>query len=184
MSHFNKVSGLEPNEKFNTLVGAFKEKKRKFAGLGWIRAIKRLKVASGFYPQAEAILIALAVEQKVLWINVASEDGFRSRMCYSRDKAIIRLMKLFFAESLFNKKWIYGLKKSDIPEAKYIAYFEIPYCKPIFWYFNPLCNGEFKLYEDEPPVAEYTKDQDGTTEMNWDKLATLTEKFLRHINKY
>lgn len=158
---------LELHERNVRLGNELKKQRKDYAGIGTNKAKRRLNKLAVDNSVANAVRIALEIEDKNILAKQSSRM-FRDKIYSVKEKLILTLCEVFAKEC-----WIYGVQTSDNPATTHVIYFEIPGCEQLSWHFSP----ETKEIADSLP--EYEGKWDGKTEMTLNKLEVITRKLLQ-----
>lgn len=158
----------EAQRKNERLVEELQRKRKMFAGIGTNRAKRRLNKLALSSPIAQAVRLALEIEDKSISAK-NSYGGYQEKIYDQKEMLIFRLCSLFKGEG-----WPYGIESSNNPSASHVAYFEIPGCEQVSWHFSP-----GKMASSLPRYGgKWDKKKDSTLK----KLEAATEGLLRDGN--
>jgi hypothetical protein len=113
------------------LIQQLKTQRTTFAGIGTNKAKRRLNKLAIHSPLAQAIRLALEIEDK----NISAKNSYgeyQQKIYKQKQQLIVKLCQLFQEHN-----WTYGIQKSEIPLVTHVIFFEIPSCEQISWHFTP-----------------------------------------------
>ena len=114
-----------------------------FCGIGTRKTKMRLnKLAKNGDTLAKAYRLALEAEDKNITAKQTYFD-YADKVYALKEQNIKELAELCIQES-----WEFGKQKSDVKDAKYIIYFDLPNCDQISFHTNLDCS-EYPSYEKE-----------------------------------
>lgn len=128
-------------DKNEQLVDQLRQKREQFANVGTNKAKRRLNKLALTNPVAEAVRLALEIEDK----NISAKKSYgiyQEKIYDQKNELILNLCKLFK-----KNKWTYGIQESENPPTSHVIYFEIPNCDQISWHFTPKKASSFPNYK-------------------------------------